>query len=297
MKLVLTGASGFLGAPCLKLLLERGHHVLALSRKPPQSGPGARLSGVAWLHADLNAPSSYRDALAAFQPEAALHLAWEGIPDFSLPNCLRNLQSGTLFAAAALELGCRHLVLSGSCWEYGRLQGPLRETAHPLEPGIFGQSKNAQRLMMRALVQQAGASMAWARVFYPYGPGQRAASLVPAICKSLQTGETPVVRTPAAASDFLYSEDVAAALVLLLECHADGVFNVGSGTATTAAHIADTLLCLAGSPPRFASAALDPEPGFFADPSAIQSIGWKPAVDLEEGLRRTWDWYRENAGV
>jgi nucleoside-diphosphate-sugar epimerase len=297
MKLVLTGASGFLGAPCLKRLLERGHHVLTLSRRPKQRDPKTGSGGVEWLYADLNDPSSYRDALAAFQPEAALHLAWEGIPDFSLQNSLRNLQNGALFAATALELGCRHLVTSGSCWEYGKLRGPVRETDHPLEPGIFGASKNSQRLILRSLAQQTGASMAWARVFYPYGPGQRAASLVPGICRALRAQKTPVLRTPAAASDFLYYEDVVSALVLLLECRADGVFNVGSGTATTAGHIADTLLCLAGCPPRFADSALHPEPFFFADTSAIRSVGWEPAVDLREGLRRTWDWYLENSGL
>jgi UDP-glucose 4-epimerase len=114
MKVVLTGASGFLGNACLKLLFERGHTVLALSRRPEKQD---QRPGVSWVCADLNDPASYRPALVEFQPEAVLHLAWEGIPDFSLQNSLRNLENGALFAGFAIEQGCRHLVVSGSCWE------------------------------------------------------------------------------------------------------------------------------------------------------------------------------------
>jgi nucleoside-diphosphate-sugar epimerase len=137
--------------------------------------------------------------------------------------------------------------------------------------------------------------MAWARVFFPYGPGQRIASLVPSICRALLAGEAPPLRTPSATSDFLFLEDAAAALVFLLESRSDGVFNVGSGEPTSAAAVADTLLRAAGRPPLFAEFALHSEPGFFADTSAIRALGWSPAVALDEGLRRTWNWFREGA--
>ena len=290
MKVALTGASGFLGAPCLKILSEKGHKVLALSRSLEKQ---KLLPGVVWFCADLNVPESYRGAVSGFQPEAVLHLAWEGIPDFSLQNSLRNLESGALFAGFALEQGCRHLVVSGSCWEYGGGRGALRETMPPIQPGVFGAAKNAQHLVIRSLLEAAGTSMAWARVFFPYGAGQKPASLVPTICRALLAGETPRLRTPEARSDFLFLEDAAAALVLLLESGADGVFNVGSGESTSAGVVADTLLRAAGLPPVFASAAPDLENGFFADTAAIRALGWRTLVSLDEGLSRTWDWYKE----
>ena len=82
MRVLLTGATGFLGRAALKALTNRGHEVLALSRQP---APMHLPAQVRWLKSDLNQPDSYRTAVTEFSPQSALHLAWEGIPDFGLP--------------------------------------------------------------------------------------------------------------------------------------------------------------------------------------------------------------------
>jgi UDP-glucose 4-epimerase len=286
MKVVLTGATGFVGKPCLELLSQRGHEVLVISR---QDRPLALGNGVQWCRGELGAPEAYSGVLAKFQPEAALHLAWDGIPDFSLQKCMANLHAGVAFGNAALEAGCRHLVVAGSCWEYGKVDGMVSEDTPAELPGIFGASKNAQHLMLRALFEGAGASVAWSRIFFVFGPRQRAASLVPVICRSIAAGEPPVLRTPASASDFLYVDDAAAALLTLLETKASGVFNVGSGTATRADEVAGLLLRIAGMEDVFAErrAANGPGAGFYADLSRMRALGWSPRVELREGLRRT----------
>jgi nucleoside-diphosphate-sugar epimerase len=296
MKVVLTGATGFVGKPCLELLLQRGHEVLVISRQD-QSSIAKR--GVHWCRGDLGVPETYGGALAKFQPEAALHLAWEGIPDFSLQKCMANLHAGVVFGNAALEAGCRHLVVAGSCWEYGKVAGMVVEDAPAASPGIFGASKNAQHSVLRALFEGAGASVAWSRIFFVFGPAQRAASLVPVICRSIAAGESPSLRTPAAVSDFLYVDDAAAALVTLLETNVSGVFNVGSGTGTRADEVAGLLLRIAGKEDVFAArrSADGPGSGFYADLSRMRALGWSPRVGLEEGLRRTLDGITHGAGA
>ncbi len=292
MRVVLTGGSGFLGRPCLELLLQGGHEVLAISRGiPGEPAPG----GLHWHSADLNLPSSYAAALEEFQPQAALHLAWEGIPDYSLANSLRNLQTGSMFTEALLKVGCKHVVASGSCWEYGKLSGALSENMEPAAPGVFGASKTAQRILLRSLTQAAGATLAWARVFYPFGPRQKAKSLVPTICQSILSGHSPDIKTPWAANDFLYLDDTADALVFLIEKGADGVFNVGSGATTAVGKIADMLLQLAGREPHFSTLgeSTSGTSGFFADIAAMNAIGWRVKTSLEEGLRRTFVEYTE----
>ena len=296
MKVVLTGATGFVGKPCLDLLLQRGHEVLVISRQDP---PLIVKSGVHWCRGDLGEPEAYGGALAKFQPQAALHLAWEGIPDFSLQKCMANLHAGVIFGNAALEAGCRHLVVAGSCWEYGKVDGMVSEDAPAASPGIFGASKNAQHSVLRALFEGAGASVAWSRIFFVFGPGQRAASLVPMICRSIAAGEAPALRTPAAMSDFLYVDDAAAALVMLLETKASGAFNVGSGTGTRADAVAGLLLRIAGGEDVFAARRNADGPGsdFYADLSRMRALGWSPRVGLEEGLRRTLDGIARGAGA
>lgn len=291
MRVLLTGASGFLGRPCLGMLVDRGHEVLALSRRPRPAGLAA---SVKWHVADLNAVDSYAAAVKAFRPQAALHLAWEGIPDYSLDTSLRNLRSGCVLGDVLFAVGCRHLAVSGSCWEYGKVTGEVEEHAEPVAPSVFSAAKAAQRLMLEALARGAGASLAWGRVFYPYGPGQKPASLAPTLCRAALTGNQPALKTPHAVNDFLYVDDTAEALVVLTETANSGVFNIGSGNGTPVGVLADRLLELAGRLPVFAAIAPPdgPPTGFWADTTALRALGWHPRTSLDEGLRRTLDYFR-----
>lgn len=294
MRVLLTGASGFLGRPALEALIGRGHEVLALSRKP---APPRLPAEVRWHRSDLNEPDSYRTAVSDFAPDSALHLAWEGIPDFGLPTCLRNLANGAVLGEILFQAGCRHLAVSGSCWEYGKVSGRIAEDCRPVTPGIFAASKTSQRTLLEVLATAAGATLAWGRVFYPYGPRQKASSLAPTLCRAVIGGENPVLKTPAVVNDFLYVDDTAEALVLLAETPVGGVFNVGSGVGTPVGALADMLLRLAGRPEAFgpAAAADGSHAGFFADIAALEALGWRPRTGLEEGLRRTLEAFRRES--
>jgi UDP-glucose 4-epimerase len=291
MRVLLTGASGFLGRPALEALVSRGHEVLALSRQP---APRQLPAEVRWRQSDLNEPDSYRAAVADFAPQSALHLAWEGIPDFGLPTCLRNLTSGAVLGEILFRAGCRHLAVSGSCWEYGKVTGRIAEECRPVTPGIFAASKTSQRLLLESLATAAGATVAWGRVFYPYGPRQKASSLAPTLCRAVIAGERPSLKTPAVVNDFLYVDDTAEALVLLAETPTTGVFNIGSGVGTPVGTLADMLLQLGGRQAEFGSASAGDgtAAGFFADISALEALGWRSRTGLEEGLRRTLEAFR-----
>lgn len=293
MRVLITGASGFLGRPCLLLLRARGHGVLALSRHPRPTGID---EGVQWHVADLNDADSYEPAIRGFAPESALHLAWEGIPDYGLTTSLRNTSIGCVLGDVLFKAGCRHLAVSGSCWEYGKVSGLVKETDAPVAPDVFGAAKASQRLMLDALARAAGATLAWGRVFYPYGPAQKATSLAPALCRAVLAGDKPVLKTPHAVNDFIYVDDAAEALVVLTEAMISGIFNIGSGTGTAVGAMADALLELADHPAVFrgSTAANCELKGFWADTAALKSLGWRTKTPLGEGLRRTLAFFRES---
>jgi len=288
MKILLTGGTGFIGKPAAERLLARGHSLLWLSRHP---SPGALPERCAWHHSDIVKSESYREAVAAFLPDAALHLAWQGIPDYSLATSLLNLEAAARLVETLLGVGCKHHVVSGSCWEYGKVSGCIREETEPVNAGIFGASKHALHHITAALCHSAAATLAWTRIFFAYGPHQKAASLAPTICRAVIEGKTPVLKTPAAVNDFIYIDDIAEAFVTLIENSANGVFNIGSGYGTAVGTFADEALSLAGHPPAFGGIVTADDHGFWADITKLRSFGWKPKTDLREGLRRTLDFY------
>lgn len=286
MRVLLTGATGFIGKPALRLLLGQGHEVLSLARgeTPFDLSPRGALH---WHRCDLSSLETWLAALDAFRPEACLHLAWEGIPDYGLERSMGNLTMGARLLDAAVKNGCTRVVISGSCWEYGKVQGLLHEETPPVAPGIFASAKRGLHGLAKAICREGGASLAWGRVFYPYGPGQKEASLLPTVCRAIREAGNPELRTPKAANDFLYVDDTAAALVFLLGVDAQGAFNIGSGRATPVGWMADQLLLLAGRQPLFQVSPDAVENGSWADMSRLASLGWKPTTSLEEGLLRT----------
>jgi nucleoside-diphosphate-sugar epimerase len=291
MKVVLTGASGFIGKPALVQLLRQGHDVLALTRQ--KSIPDAYKGNMRllWHPCDLSEQDSWMQVALDFSPEACLHLAWEGIPNYGLDLSLRNLTMGAKLVDGLIQSGCRHFAVSGSCWEYGKVSGPISEEMDPVDPGVFAASKNGLRGMVEALCRSVGASLAWGRVFYPYGPAQKSVSLLPTVCRAIAEGQSPSLRTPTAANDFLYVDDTAAALVLLLEKKARGIYNIGYGKAESVGNMADMLLRFAGKSPVFNLTESSAANGFWADISKLNALGWHPRTSLDEGLRRTHDFF------
>jgi nucleoside-diphosphate-sugar epimerase len=139
----------------------------------------------------------------------------------------------------------------------------------------------------------------WTRLFYVYGPGQRETSLVPHIIKSLRQGVMPEIKTPQTENDFIYVEDAARAICSIVrKSGKDGVYNIGSGRATSVRQIVeiacrefnfkgkyDTLSNIDGRP------VID----FWADISRIRNeTGWKPQTSIREGIKKTIKYYAED---
>lgn len=295
MRIVLTGGTGFIGRACLRLLIKTTDDVLVLARRPRGTDAADRMH---WRVADLNDPASYAATLAEFRPDTAIHLAWEGIPDYSLENSLKNLAAGARFAERLFHAGCRRFVAGGSCWEYGALAGTVREGDDPCSVGVFGACKTAQRHVLDALATAAGASLAWARIFYVYGPGQKAASLAPSLCADLRAGRPLQPRTPQAVNDFIYVDDVARGLLTLAGADAGGVFNLGSGVGTAVTDFAALLARTAGGPaPAVPAKAPHGKVGLVADIGRMTALGWCPRTPLATGIDATWAWFQREQGA
>lgn len=289
MRIFLTGATGFIGQAAARALCRRGHQVLALVRDAEAARP--RLPGAALLPGDLARPEELLDGLGAFAPEALLHLAWQGLPDYSEFVSQRNVELGLAAFGLGARAGARHIVASGSCWEYASRQGRLSEEAPLRHDQPFPAAKNRLHAEGRAQARAQGLAFTWLRLFFVYGPGQRPASLVPALAAQALAGTAPALRCPANRNDFLHVDDAALAFALTLEkSPRAGVYNVGSGSPTGVAEVARMVYAALGREELLGdldaqAAGGEATEDFWADTARMQAdTGFAVQVGLRQGI-------------
>ena len=282
MRIFVTGGSGFIGSYLLPLLVSGGHEVLSLGRGAGIPGAPRALRG------DLYEPDSYRAELERFRPDCAIHLAWGGLPDYSLGNCRRNLLAGIDLFEALGQAGCNRIFAAGTCWEYGKLTGPVKESEQGVEPGMFAAFKIALHAIGQSCSQAHGSRFIWGRPFFVYGPGQRASSLIPSCYRSLSTGSTPAINNPMAVNDFVHVADVADAIRALVESdEAAGTYNIGTGKPAAVWEVVNAVAASLGLPPVYQQMPPATVTGLWADTGMMESFGWQPAITLQAGIAQT----------
>jgi len=215
-----------------------------------------------------------------------LHLAWytEHGRFWEAPEN-RDWADATLrLARSFLAAGGERLVAAGTCAEY--------------EPStLYGTTKDATRRRLQAFAAETGLSYAWGRVFFPYGPGERPQRVVAAAARAAVTGEPLACTSGKQIRDFLYVEDVAAAFAALVASDATGSFDIGSGEGVPLRDVLLALEQLAGRQNVVRLGALpdrDEPASIVANTRRLRDeVGWRPSVELRDGLERTLEWWRE----
>jgi len=297
VRVLVTGGTGFIGEAVVQSLLERDWTVQVLTAAWDTSEP-RKASTVTYAVGDLADSAGLERAIREFAPDFVVHLAWEGLPDYSMELCRRNLAHGVNVFTASVRAGCNNLLAAGTCWEYAQRRGCLSEGA-PLETGqVFAAVKTALRIYGQAVAQAHGGRLYWLRLFYVYGPGQRRTSLIPHIAGSLREGKSPQCRSPGHRNDFVHVEDVARAVVSVLDAQPPGsVYNVGSGASTEVREVIrlvrDAIPWPSPSPALPETTGAAQEAGaeavdFWADIRRLsEDTGWAPAYSLAAGIEAT----------
>lgn len=203
-----------MGKHVIRELQKRNHKLLVLLRNGAKGDSQSAFSSkrnLILLRGDLSNVAQWRKKLFAFKPQAALHLAWEGIPDYGLETSLKNFSQGIALTRVLGEAGCKKVVATGSCWEYGRDSGKISEDADPRPANAFSAAKTALHWLGREAAKEYGMEFIWARIFYVYGPGQKASSLIPHLIADKLHGVLPAIKNPNGGNDFVYVGDVARA--------------------------------------------------------------------------------------
>lgn len=231
MKVLVTGATGFVGRHLVAALLARGCEIRAVARNVEIAQGMPWINDVEFVSADIHAADLDVAALSA-GVDALAHLAWPGLPNYrALFHFEHNLMADYRFIKSAVEAGVQQVLVTGTCFEYGMQSGPLSESSAPQPSNPYGLAKHTLHLFLQNLQQELPFTLQWARLFYLHGEGQNPNSLLAALDRAIDTGEPSFnMSSGEQLRDFLPIENAASYLAAILQRHDfDGVINCASG--------------------------------------------------------------------
>jgi nucleoside-diphosphate-sugar epimerase len=298
-RILVTGASGFIGRPLLAALEAEPEPVTIHAVQSLSSPPAHTRKNVIWHRADLLDKDAPHALVAELRPDVIIHAAWTTAHGtfWTDPANQKWLSASLRLMDAALHFGCHRFVNLGSVAEYHRdggrmIEGVAAET--PVTP--YGQAKLAFTKALNKPAVQRRMMTATGRVFHLYGPREKPERLIPSICRALIHKQKGSFGSDALWRDYLHVSDLARAIVALTASELTGPVNLASGEPVRLSQIFNRLEERAGLPSFLARGSrVTPvsEPIFlFADTLKMSSTGWRPAITLEDGLAMTYTWWQ-----
>ena len=184
---------------------------------------------------DVLNPNTWKPLLSG-SLDCVIILSWPGLPRYSETfHLTRNLPACVKLVEALAEAKCEHIIVAGTCYEYGMQEGPLAETLVPIPCNQYALAKDTFRKALELICYKSGARWTWFRIFYPYGKSQNRNSLYPSLLRAIQA-QDPVFNLGSRDKirDFLQVENVAQSFVNAISSNTqNGIVNLGSGKPQT----------------------------------------------------------------
>ncbi len=293
-RVLLTGATGFIGAAVARKLVSEGCCVAALIR--PNSSPwrlGPAFERIHVIAGAFESPETYEKQLIEFAPDTVMHLAWSGVSKAKRNDSDQvrvNVCGSVDLFLTAVRAGCTTFVGAGSQAEYGPSEEPLHEESPTKPVTLYGAAKLASHTLLSQLAMHHKTRFSWLRLFSVYGPQDDSTTLVSYVIAEFLAGRRPRVSKGDHLWDYLYVDDAAAAFLAVALSDECGVFNVGSGASGPLREIIMRLRDKI-DPEQIIGFGEVPEPPGGIRPlrpivSRLQRLGWRASTTMEDGL----DW-------
>lgn len=308
-KVLITGATGFVGSSLLRRCLQENAEVHILTTEASDKWRINDVINRVHGHCvDLLDCGQLTKIVSDINPKIIFHLAAYGV--YAFQKDVNKVMETNFLGTINLVNACKNIefelfVNTGSSFEYGIKSVPLNEN-DMLEPiNEYGISKAASTLYCQGISKIENKSMATLRLFTPYGYYEKLPRLIPSVIISCLKSKNPKVSSPESVRDFVFIDDVVDAYIKLVDnSHkAKGeIFNIGYGKQSSIGDAVDIIIGLIGG-------NVVPEWGSIQD-NRIESrmwqadiskaeilLNWKPKYNLDQGLRNTIEWFKENIGL
>ena len=237
MKILVTGATGFIGNYVIEELLRNNHLVIASSASEEKAVSASWFPKVNYIPLDLERMDNRINYLSFFnEPDKVIHLAWEGLPNYKCSfHTEANLPRHMAFLNNMLANGLTDLSVAGTCFEYGMQEGCLHEGMETHPANAYAIAKDSLRKGLQVLAKGRKFQFRWLRLFYMYGRGQGQNSLFSQLDKALQHGEVSFNMSGGEqVRDYLLVKTAAAYIVKAsLQNKITGIINICSGEPVT----------------------------------------------------------------
>jgi len=287
-RILITGATGFIGRACLKALEQVDIEVHAIYRNKPI----ITNSHVCWHHCDILNPKDVSVIINKVKPDYLLHLAW--IVDHNIywtsdKNIDYQYATINLYKEFSSQGGKKALFI-GTCAEYDRSYSICDENNTPLNPNtLYGICKKQTHELLKQLkIQDTNlADFTWVRLFNIFGPHEHEDRLIPYIFLSYLKGKPPVLQSPQSIRDYIHVQNLADLLVALLLKHSVSVINAGSGIQLSILDLA-TIISLryfkAPTQPHNEVGKLSLTDRFIPDLTLLDKLNHKQVMTFESSL-------------
>lgn len=304
-RVLVTGATGFLGSHVVRNLIKREFEVGAIVRcQSDQYRLSDCLNYINLFFGSLEDEESLKKVFIEFNPEIVIHCAAYGV-DYRMQD-IRSLYkvnvAGTLsLLLIAADSGVKRFIHTGSCFEYGPKNSPIREYDRIKPSEGYGVSKAASTMLVLQQGDALGLPVAVLRPFGMYGPYEGTHRFIPYLIVSLLEDQCVGLTMGNQIRDYSYVEDMAEAFVKLVSekyFPAGEIFNVGSGEGISIFQLGTYVADMLGKKNLLNWGAIpyrQNEPKVIVSDSKkiFKSIGWKSKTTLNGGLNNTIEYYKK----
>ena len=297
-KVLLTGATGFIGRNCLAGLVKSGYDVYAVAPDPiKEAGPKIK-----WHSVDLLNDKQTEKLVADVGATHLLHFAWYAEPKkyWNSDENYKWVEASKVLLKGFHSNGGQRAVMAGTCAEYDWQYGRCFENTTPLLPAtVYGKCKHSLQTTLASFSDETGLSSAWGRIFFLYGPNEHPERLVSSVITSLLQDKNVSCSHGNQIRDFLHVEDVASAFVALLESDVRGPVNIASGRPLALRDVICKIGKKLGRPELIRlgdiPSSKDEPPLLVAEVRRLRKeVGWAPEYDIDSGLDQTIEWWKEH---